>query len=166
MIRMEVRGADKLMTKFKQIKAEMYKGFAAALVAGAFPVSNDAKRLAPKLSGNLARSIHIATKTADITKPERKGSGGGAEAGIRSTREIQRIADTLKKKGKAELFVGTNVVYARVQEFHEDLKHQIGFSPYLRPAIDNNKQEVRDEVKRAVKMVLAKATAGVKDISL
>jgi len=150
MIEMRVTGASELMAKFEAVKADMYKGLAAALVAGGFVVSNAAKTDAPYLTGNLRRSIHIATKTADITKPEKKG-GGGLEQGIQSEREVQRVADTLKKKGKAEILVGTNVVYAAVQEF---LHHPPG---YLRPALDNNRQEVHDEVQRAIAMILEKA---------
>ena len=63
MIRMEVRGAKELQAKFEQIKADMHKGFAAALLAGAFPVSNAAKDGAPYVTGNLRRSYHIGTKT-------------------------------------------------------------------------------------------------------
>jgi len=67
MIEMKVTGADTLMTKFEAIKADMYKGLAAALVAGGFVVTNDAKRLAAYLTGNMRRSIHLGTETRDIT---------------------------------------------------------------------------------------------------
>ena len=160
MIQMKVTGANELMAKFEKIKAAMYKGFAAALVAGAFPVSNDAKRLAPKLSGNLARSIHIATKKADITMPQPKSDGltiKHTEASL-AGREIDSIASKLRSKGKAEVLVGTNVVYARVQEYTA-AHHKIGTSPYLRPALDNNKAEVKAEIQRAVKMIIDKAEA-------
>ena len=42
MIEMKVTGGAELLKKFQAIKAEMYKGFAAALLAGSFPVSNAA----------------------------------------------------------------------------------------------------------------------------
>jgi len=155
MIEMRVTGAEELKNKFAQIKADMYESLAAALVAGGFVVSNAAKTNAPKLTGNLARSIHIATKTADITSPERK-SGGGTGKGIRSEREVKKVADRLKGKGKAEIFVGTNVAYAAAQEFL-GYHHKIGVSPYLRPALDNNRQEVHNEVQRAIAAILKKA---------
>ena len=145
MIRMEVKGANELMAKFEKIKADMYKGFAAALLAGAFPVSNDAKTNAAYLTGNMRRSIHIGTKTKDITKPQ--GSDGAAQQADMSV--VGSVANKLKTTGKAELLVGTDVVYAPVREFLH--------KAFLRPALDNNKQEVRDEVKRAVKMVIDKA---------
>jgi len=153
MIKMEIEGGDKLMKAMRDAGLDVENTVAASLIAGCFIISNDAKRLAPKLTGNLARSIHIATKTADITKPERKS--GGSEQGIQSAREVQRVADVLKKKGTAEVLVGTNVKYAMVQEF-ASFQHRIGQSPYLRPALDNNKAEVRDEVKRAIQSVLRK----------
>ena len=145
MIRMEVRGTQELLAKFEKIKADMYKGFGAALLAGAFPVSNAAKDNAPYLTGNLRRSYHIGTKTKDITKPQ--GSDGAAQPVDMGA--VGTVAETLRKTGKAEILVGTDVVYALVQEFLH--------KPHLRPALDNNRKEVDDEVKRAVKMVIDKA---------
>jgi len=158
MVRIEIEGGDKLMKAMRDAGLDVDKTVAASLIAGCFIVSNDAKDLAPKLSGNLARSIHIATKTADITKPQPKSDGLNirkSEQGVQSVREVQRVADTLKKKGTAEVLVGTNVKYAMVQEFAK-WDHDKGFSPYLRPALDNNRAEVRDEVKRAIQSVLRK----------
>ena len=149
MIRMEVKGANELMAKFEKIKADMYKGFAAALLAGAFPVSNDAKTLAKKLSGNMARSIHIGTKTKDITKPQPDSDGLSMREMPADMGAVSSVANKLKTKREAEILVGTDVVYAPTQEF----LHQA----FLRPALDNNKAEVRAEVKRAVKMVIDKA---------
>ena len=165
MIEMKVTGTDTLMKKFQSIKAEMYKGFAAALLAGSFPVSNAAKTLAPKLSGNLARSIHIGTKTKNITEPQPDADGLTMRQMPADMGAVATVGNSLKNTGKAEVLVGTDVVYAGVQEFTEGLKHEKGFTPYLRPAIDNNRKEVEDEVKRAVKMVIAKASAGVKDVA-
>jgi len=147
MIRMEVKGADKLMAKFEKIKAEMYKGFGAALLAGAFPVSNDAKENAPYLTGNLRRSYHIGTKTRDITKPQ---ATDGAYQPVDMS-AVSQVANSLKTRGKAEILVGTDVVYAPPQEFLH--------KPHLRPALDNNRKEVNDEVKRAVQMLVKKWTA-------
>ena len=151
MIRMEVRGANEQMARFEKIKADMYKGFAAALLAGAFPVSNDAKNTAPYLSGNLRRSIHVGTKTKDITKPQPDSDGATIRQMPADMSAVKSVATSLQRTSKADILVGTDVEYAAVQEF---LHH-----PYLRPALDNNKAEVRDEVKRAVKMVIAKAEA-------
>ena len=166
MIEMKVTGADTLMKKFQSIKAEMYKGFAAALLAGSFPVSNAAKELAPKLSGNLARSIHIGTKEKNITEPQPDSDGLVMRQMPADMGTVATVGNSLKNTGKAEVLVGTDVDYAMVQEFTEDLKHKRGFSPYLRPALDNNRKEVHDEVKRAVKMVIDKASAGVKELSI
>ena len=149
MISMKVEGAATLMAKFKQIKAEMYKGFAAALIAGGFPVSNAAKELAPYLTGNLRRSIHLGTKTKDITKPQPDSDGATIRQMPADMGVIGSVANTLQKTGKAEILAGTDVEYAPVQEFLH--------KPYLRPALDNNRKEVEDEVKRAVKMVIKKA---------
>ena len=164
MIEMKVTGGAELMKKFQSIKAEMYKGFGAALLAGSFPVSNAAKELAPKKSGNLARSIHIGTKTKNITEPQPDADGLTMRQMPADMGAVATVGNSLKNTGKAEVLIGTDVVYAGVQEFTE-YDHKIGFSPYLRPAIDSNRKEVEDEVKRAVKMVIAKASIGVKDVA-
>ena len=145
MIRMEVRDADKLMAKFEQIKADMYKGLAAALVAGGFVVTNDAKELAAYLTGNMRRSIHLGTETRDITKPQ--ATDGAPQ--IPDMSVVATVARDLQTTGKAKILAGTDVEYAPVQEFLH--------KAFLRPALDNNRKEVEDEVKRAVKMVIEKA---------
>jgi len=117
LIRMEVRGTEQLKAKFGQIKAEMYKGFAAALLAGAFPVSNAAKTNAPWVTGNLRRSIHIGTKTEDITPPQPDSDGLTIRQMPAIPGAVTKVGDKLKKTGKAEILVGTDVVYARIEEF-------------------------------------------------
>ena len=144
MIEMKVEGTATMLAKFKQIKAEMYKGFAAALVAGGFPVTNEAKELAAYLTGNMRRSIHLGTKTRDITKPQ--ATDGAPQIADMSV--VQAVAIALEKAGKAKILAGTDVEYAPVQEFLH--------KAFLRPALDNNRQEVQDEVKRAVAMVIKK----------
>ena len=155
MIKMEIEGGDKLMKAMRDAGLDVDKTVAASLIAGCFIISNDAKRLAPKLSGNLARSIHIGTKTRDITKAQPDSDGVNMREMPADMGAVATVANTLKKGGQAEILVGTDVVYADVQEFAA-FQHKIGQSPYLRPALDNNKTEVRDEVKRAIQSVLRK----------
>jgi len=62
---------------------------------------------------------------------------------------VQAVAIALEKAGKANILAGTDVVYAPVQEFLH--------KAFLRPALDNNRKEVDDEVKRAVAMVIKAA---------
>ena len=158
MIEMKVTGADTLMKKFQAIKADMYKGLAAALLAGSFPVSNAAKTNAAYVTGNMRRSIHVGTKTRDITQPQPDSDGLTIRQMPADMSAVATVANRLKTTGKAEVLVGTDVVYAPTQEFLH--------KAFLRPALDNNKQEVQDEVKRAVKMVIDKASAGVKELSI
>ena len=145
MIEMKVEGTATMLAKFKQIKAEMYKGFAAALLAGSFPVSNAAKTNAAYVTGNMRRSIHVGTKDRDITKPQ--ATDGAPQ--IPDMSVVATVARDLQTTGKAKILAGTDVEYAPVQEFLH--------KAFLRPALDNNRKEVEDEVKRAVKMVIEKA---------
>lgn len=149
MIRMEVRGTEQLKAKFGQIRAEMYKGFAAALLAGAFPVSNAAKDKCRKVTGNCARSIHLGDKRGDITQPQPESDGLAMKQMPVIPGAVARVGDTLRKKGTAEVLCGTDVVYA------PGLEYVYGF-PFLRPALDENRKEVQDETKRAVRMLIKK----------
>lgn len=45
--------------------------------------------------------------------------------------------------------VGTNVVYAATQEFGDDSRN-IPAQPYLRPALDENRERIKAEIKRVM----------------
>jgi len=151
MFTMKVTGVEKLQAKFAAIKLDMAETFAAALVAGANPVVNATKQNCPAIAprnstGNLRRSYHIGTKQRNITEPQ--ATDGAPQ--IPSRGGIAGVADTLRRGRKAEVLVGTDVVYAPVQEFL--------YTPHLRPALESNRGEVNAEVKRAIKMMLKRAT--------
>ena len=151
MIEMKVTGADTLMKKFHVIKAEMYKGFGAALLAGAFPVNNDAKERCRKLSGNCARSIHLADDKGDITPIQPEGDGLRMRQMPVIPGSVDRVGKSLETTGKALVLCGTDVDYAPNIEFL--------IEAFLRPALDNNKGEVEADTKRAVQMLIKKWTA-------
>ena len=153
MIEMRVTGAEELKKKFAQIKADMWKGFGAALLAGAFPVSNAAKEKCRKLTGNCARSIHIGSLTGDITAPQPKSDGLTMRQMPANAGEVAKVGKLLEKTGFAVVLVGTDVVYAPTQEFLH--------KPYLRPALDNHRMDVQTETRLAVAMVVKKAQAAL-----
>jgi len=98
------------------------------LLAGGMLVANDAKAMAPYRTGTLRRSIHLES-TEDLL--------------------------TVK--------VGTNVPYAARLEYGFTGKDSLGrhynqpARPYLRPAIENNRQRVREEVRRVILLQLRAA---------
>ena len=103
------------------------KGLLPPLRAAALVAQNDAKRRAPYLTGTLRRSIHM------------EDSGTNAVA------------------------VGTDVPYARRIEYgfagtdkRGRTYHQAA-QPYLRPALDENKREIRQEFANALRDVLKAA---------
>ena len=108
------------------------KGVDTALLAAALVPMNAAKRDAPYLPGNLRRSIHVG------------GYGDGLEGGTTGT-NIGRSSQ------KHTVSVGTNVVYARIIEYGGPGR---AAKPYLRPALDNNKREIRQEFGNALRDVL------------
>ena len=103
------------------------KGLLPALRAAALVAQNDAKRRAPYLTGTLRRSIHME----DV--------------------------------GSHAVAVGTDVPYARRQEFGfagTDKRGRHYHQParaYLRPALDENQREIRQEFADALEDVLRAA---------
>ena len=102
-----------------------------ALTSGAMIILNDAKRDAPWKSGTLKRSLHI--------EPDPDHRGGVA------------------------VLIGTNVPYAARLEFGFVGADSLGriynqaARPYLRPAMDNNREAVVQEVGRALVILLEAA---------
>jgi len=146
MIRVEIEGVNELKEALDGVKRDFFRALAASLIAGTFVVSNAAKTDAPYLTGNLMRSIHTEIDGGGYVtrKQQTDNASQPVEMGA-----VDRLAAMLES-GEVKLEVGTDVIYAAVQEFLHD-------TPYLRPALDNNKQEVKAEISRAMKQVIAKA---------
>ena len=111
------------------------KGIDVALRAAALVPMNAAKRLAPYLTGNLRRSIHV----------------GGYSDGLESPTDGTDIGMPSQKHTVA---VGTNVGYARIIEYGGPGR---AAKPYLRPALENNKDKIRQEFADALRDVLKAA---------
>lgn len=129
----EVKGSALLQRKFDALN-DAAKGriLERSLVAGALPVQNAAKRNAPKLTGNLARSIHIGGH--DDLNPDGGEFVQTTGAGVPEP-EIGPHS--------AAVYLGTDVVYAATQEFGRDA---IPAQPYLRPAFDSERASALSEI--------------------
>lgn len=148
MIELRVTGVKELQEKFAQLQIDFEQAVAGALVAGCFPVSNDAKRRCRYKTGNARRSIHIGTKDTDVTRVQ-KMDGEYTPVCPGAVESVRRM---LQSGGRAELFVGTDVSYTWNLEF------VYGY-PFLRPALDENRDEVNREARRALEQVIRKAAA-------
>ncbi len=121
-----------------------------AVVAGALPIQNRAKEIVHKVSGTLARSIHIGGH-AELAP----GFGGGADYGD--------IGGEVATADYAEVSIGTNVAYGRREELGfigaDKLGRRYDFAghPYLRPAFDEKRIEAQQEAAAALREILAKA---------
>ncbi len=130
-ISVTIRGNEKLNAALKKLSSEARKkAVPAAVVAGALIVANDAKRKAPFITGTLRRSLHIGGH-GDKTPGHDLGPSTPLPAPKWS-------ADTLVA------FVGTNLVYAAAVEFGRSNRPA---KPYLRPALDQNHQTVKAEMR-------------------
>jgi hypothetical protein len=147
MIELKVTGVKELQQTFKELSLDFNRTVAGALVAGCFVISNDAKDRCRYLTGNARRSIHIGYEGSNVTTIQATDNAPQPVApGI-----VVRIAGDLEKNGRVELLVGTDVWYTWQLEFVH------GF-PFLRPALDENRQEVHAEIRRALQQVIRKAT--------
>ena len=154
MIELKVTGAQELREAFRKLSLDFDRTVAGALVAGCFVISNDAKDRCPYITGNLRRSIHIGlgSDMALVVAPiQPEGDGTTPRAMPVTPGTVDRIASALKSSWRVELMIGTKVWYGWQVEF-------IGRGgPFLRPALDENKQEVHAEIRRALQQVIRKA---------
>jgi HK97 gp10 family phage protein len=141
-----VEGSDSLTRKFNQLSAiAQGRTLERALVSGALLIQNEAKRQAPKLTGNLARSIHIGGH--EDMNPGGQGintSGVGVPS--------PEIGET-----DAAVYVGTDVIYAPYVEFGTS---RMSAQPYLRPAFDSQQSAAIREIGQAL-LQLINAAGGV-----
>jgi len=116
-----------------------------AVVAGALLISNRAKQDAPYETGTLRRSIHVGSHVSesapDFTPEDVAGSYsdvGGVEI----------------EEKKVSVLIGTNLEYARFQEYGTS---KMAARPFLRPAMDTEKEKAKDEIGAALKTLIEKA---------
>ncbi len=146
-MRLEIKGVSELIKKLDALKLDVEEAVAASLLASALTVAGDAKRRAPRKTGNLARSI-TATGAQDGAITQTSGS--------LPTQSVAGLRDELRRGGRAEAYVATNVVYAPPQEFLP-YAHLHGESPFLRPALDENADKVQDTFRKGLEQVIRKA---------
>jgi HK97 gp10 family phage protein len=156
---LKVTGLPEMLKKLKVLQVDVEKAVAASLLASAFIVSNDAKRRAPRLTGNLARSITPGVGTDPL------GSSGPIKdtEGSLPAQSVETLQPELKAEGKATAWVATNVVYAKRMEYGFKGPDKLGRKysqagrPYMRPAMDENKNKLNAEFTKALKQVIASA---------
>jgi hypothetical protein len=163
-----VTGGPELVRKLSHLTQETAgEMLEAAVVSGALLVANDAKQKAPYLTGNLRRSIHVGGHAdaemgsaiqSDLTKVAvRMTKSGRADKRFTKQRYIGStgtdIGGNKHDAHSAEVQVGTNVVYAAIQEYGG---RGITGRGYLRGAFDSQKKAVVKEVKEALGDMLAK----------
>lgn len=136
-------GSAELRRKLKDM-GEVARGrvMVQALIAGGLVIQNDAKRNAPYLTGNLRRSIHI---------------GGESMEGAVIQRTGEPVPEPEINGLQSSISIGTDVDYAARKEFGFDgtdaagRTHHEGATPYMRPAVDNNRSEVSREIAESLR---------------
>lgn len=144
-VHVTLQGSESLKRKLDSL-GEVARGqmLRRALVAGALPVQNDAKRHAPYLTGNLRRSIHIGGH--ENLNPD----GGDVQQ-----RTGEPVPDPEVAATGVSVYVGTDVTYAVEQEFGTSRGAPV--HPYLRPAADQNHGAVVQETAAALRDLIQAA---------
>lgn len=133
---------------FQQLGAAVTgESLEAALVAGVLNIQNYAKEHAAYKTGTLRRSIHI-------------GGHSGLVAGFGQGGGYSDIGGNVHNGPHAEVWVGTNLVYARRIEYGFIGADKLGRvynqrpRPYLRPAFDTQVDAVNRDIERAISRLL------------
>jgi|GEM_PF-1081220 len=153
-MRLEIKGLPELLKKLQQLGGDVENAVAASLMASALQVAGDAKRRSPVKTGNLMRSI-TATGAQDgpITDTE----------GMLPEQSVASLTTNIKKGGKADAYIGTNVCYAKRMEFGFKGPDKLGRiydqgpRPYLRPALDENKDKIERIFRSGLQAVIKSA---------
>ena len=130
------------MAKAKWTRYDMRKvvdkAMAVAMVTIGLGLERAAKMLAPVKTGRLEGSITYATKTA---RSNAKSPATQKDA-VSSPRRKHRV------------YVGTNVEYAPHVEYGTNQMRRLSFGtqaqPFLRPALDDNRKNIRDILSKAL----------------
>jgi len=164
--RTTVKGIKGLSAQLKQMGLDVEANSEAALVAGALVLQNGMKVRAPRRTRTLARSIHIGGHKDEAPDYTDSGAATG-----------QQVPGPERAKGRVKIYVGTNVVYAAIQEFGGTitprrapfLRFQIDGEwvsaksvripahPYVRPTFDEDGDEAVREVGEALRDIIRAA---------
>lgn len=166
-----IKGSAELMRALKRLdEAAQAKNLELAAVAGAKKIQNAAKKLAPKKTRTLERSIHIGGHTEpDFGKTDADEEGSAPYSDLGQNKATDQ---------EAEVVIGTNLVYAAQREFGGTIKAKDGKTlhwvdaagehhfaksvtqaahPYLRPAFDENQDKAVAAAKAVLRFLISKA---------
>lgn len=125
----EIRGKEELKAQLEQLARKASgRDLAAALLAGALEIANEAKRLVPKDTRDLARSIHmkigmLGDREAEVLV--------GSNLDYAAQREFGGVIRAKKAKALAFQIDGEWVFVKSVYQEPQ---------PYLRPALDTKRE--------------------------
>ena len=166
--RAKIFGHEEVIRSFSKLGSSVVgtaQQMKTAVLAGAMLLRNRAAELAPYLTGTLRRSIHV-------------GGHGNLTPGFSPGQEYSDIGGEIISEDGVQMEVGTNLIYAGVQEFgatiHAKNKPYLVFKtkdgtwhsvksvvvpphPYLRPAFDQEKENVAREIDRVLDQLIRQA---------
>lgn len=153
-------GFEGMMNKLADALAEEI--LVNAAMAGALPIQNEAKRLAPKRTRNLSRSIHTEVKERARHRV-RVTVGTDVEYAA-----IHEFGGTINHPGGTPYIVTKGGArwlrkdgnYPANVKFTQPHKITIPARPYMRPAADKKTEAALSAVKRAIVAQLQKVAEG------
>lgn len=132
MSKLTYRGDAELRRQLGRLRAEVAgAALVAAGTAGMLIVQNEAKRLVPKVTRTLSRSIHTETVESSPTRAVIK-TGTDVEYAMRIEYGFEGLDSLLRRYHQAP-------------------------QPYLRPAMDENTDRVMGEVATVLRLVIERA---------
>lgn len=165
-IKITVVGLDDTTASFEKAAQNVTgKQLINGVLSGTRVILKRAKQLVPKLTGTLNRSLHI-------------GGYSQLSPGFDTSQGYSDIGGKVETENEARLEMGTNLVYAAIQEFggiittktadwlvfktadgawHSVKSVQIPAQPYIRPAFDEKQDACVQEISDALDVMIAEA---------
>jgi hypothetical protein len=165
--RTRVKGTKELSRKLKALGVDVERKTEQAAVAGGLILQNGMKLRAPRLTRNLARSIHIGGH--EDKAPDFSTSAAGQGRG--------EVPPPERAKGRVKIYIGTNLIYAAIQEYGGEIRPRrapflrfrvdgewviarrvrLRAQPYVRPTFEADGPEAQREVGEALRQIIRSA---------
>lgn len=165
-MRITIKGFDEMKAKLKRLgEEEAVRVVRAALIAGARPILNAARAMAPAVTGALRRSLGIVPLRRDwrqavvLVKPRRpRGSKDKKRRSYAAFVEFgHRLGRRTAKIQRLQKAAASGNAAAKTRLQNEDVRTEVPAHPFLRPAFKSTRTMAEQIIREQIAVGIQKA---------